>query len=407
MLKRGGYGGDWRHRFGIYPRLQKSGKKRLWIQAVSVGEVRAIERLVALLAKHYEIILTTTTTTARRVIGENFPQNILFHGYFPWDFWLFSRAAWARIRPDAVILVEGELWPEHIYQAKVRRVPVFLINGRLSDRSFQCYRNFSRFARWIFGKLDFIVASSEQNRRRIAAFYSKKIENFGNIKCDIPAPLLSPPERKNLKKELGFPENSFILAGCSTWPGEEALLLAALREIRRKRSEKSGGDWALLLVPRHAERRSELVQWLSGERLSFGQRSQGGAPREVDVCLGDTTGELSRLVQVADLAYIGKSLPPHSGGQSPLEAAMAGVPVVYGDRMTNFRDICAQIEREEAAIKVANEREAIRAIAALAEDLQRRKILAKNIGHWFEKNRGASEKIYHFICKNLEQCKGN
>jgi 3-deoxy-D-manno-octulosonic-acid transferase len=126
-----------------------------------------------------------------------------------------------------------------------------------------------------------------------------------------------------------------------------------------------------------------------------------------DVCLGDTTGELSRLVQVADLAYIGKSLFPHSGGQSPLEAAMAGVPVVYGDRMTNFRDICAQIEREGAAVKVAGEREAIRTIVALAGDCPKRKILAKNIGRWFEKNRGASEKTHHFICKNLEQWEGN
>lgn len=405
MLKRGGYGVDWKHRFGIYPRLQKSEKKRLWIQAVSVGEVRAIERLVTLLGKHCEIVLTVTTTTARKVVSENFPPNVLFHGYFPWDFWLFSRMAWDRVQPDAVVLVEGELWPEHIYQAKARRIPVFLINGRLSDRSFQYYRNFSRFARWIFGKLDFISASSEQNRRRIAAFYGKKIENFGNMKCDISSPLLSPTERKNLKKELGFSENSFVLVGCSTWPGEEALLLAALREIWLKQSEKWGGDWVLLLVPRHAERRSELVQWLSSERVSFVQRSQSGVPREVDVCLGDTTGELGRLVQVADLAYIGKSLLPHSGGQSPLEAAMAGVPIVYGDRMTNFRDICAQIEREEGAVKVTGEREAIRTIVALAEDPQKRKILAKNIGHWFEKNRGASEKTYHFICKKLEQYK--
>ncbi|MDR0590840.1 MAG: hypothetical protein LBG09_03265 [Puniceicoccales bacterium] len=407
MLKRGGYGIDWKHRLGIFPRLQKSGKKRLWIQAVSVGEVRAIERLVTLLGKNYEIVLTVTTTTARKVVSEKFPPNILFHGYFPWDFWLFSWAAWERIRPDAVILVEGELWPEHIYQAKARRVPVFLINGRLSDRSFQYYRNFSRFARWIFEKLDFISASSEQSRRRIASFYGKKIENFGNMKCDIPCPLLSQAERKNLKKELGFSENSFVLVGCSTWPGEEALLLAALREIQRKQSEKSGGDWALLLVPRHAERRSDLVQWLSRERVSFVQRSQGVAPREVDVCLGDTTGELSRLVQVADLAYIGKSLFPHSGGQSPLEAAMAGAPIIYGDRMTNFRDICAQIEREGAAIKVTDKREAIGTIAALAGDLPRRKILARNINHWFEKNRGASEKTYHFIRKKLDQCKEN
>lgn len=235
MLKRGGYGTDLRHRFGFFPRRPKTEKKRLWIQAVSVGEVNAIAQLVMRLGEHYEIVLTATTSTARKIIAKKLTKNVLFHGYFPWDFWPFSWLAWERICPDGVILVESELWPEHIWQAKRRKIPIFLINARLSDRSFRRYRKFSRLARWIFEKIDFIIASSEQSRQRIAPFRSQAIECFGNIKFDIPAQPLSPEMRKNLKKELGFSENSFVLLGCSTWPGEEAMLLETLREIKAKK----------------------------------------------------------------------------------------------------------------------------------------------------------------------------
>jgi 3-deoxy-D-manno-octulosonic-acid transferase len=183
------------------------------------------------------------------------------------------------------------------------------------------------------------------------------------------------------------------------------MLLKAFRKIQKKQSKEFGGKLALLLVPRHAERRRELIQWLESERLTFFQRSRGIATQSVEVCLADTTGELSRLVQIADLAYVGKSLAPNEGGQNPLDGAMAGVPIIYGDRMTNFRDICEQLERENAAIKVKSEREAIDAIVELFENAQKRQTLVKNVGNWFKKNQGASEKTYDFIRAQLNYSK--
>ncbi|MDR0418039.1 MAG: hypothetical protein LBH08_01210 [Puniceicoccales bacterium] len=401
ILKRGGYGTNLRHRFGFFPRLPKMKKKRLWIQAVSVGEVHAIARLVALLEEHYEIILTTTTTTAQKIIAKKLTKNILFHGYFPWDFWIFSWIAWRNISPDAIILVEGELWPEHIWQAKRRKIPIFLVNARLSDHSFRRYQKFPRLARWIFEKVDFIIASSEQNRKKIAVFYGKTIEYFGNIKFDTSVQLLSQEMRKKLKNELGFSENSFTLIGCSTWPGEETMLLEAFRKVKMEKNEYSNNYYNFLIVPRHAERRKELVSWLQSENVSFWQRSKGIANGNFDVCLADTTGELARLIQVADLAYVGKSLMPNAGGQSPLDAAMAGVPVIYGNRMTNFCDICTQLEQRDAAVKVENKKDAISAIVELMKDTRKRQILSKNISHWFKKNQGISTKICDFIQKRM------
>jgi 3-deoxy-D-manno-octulosonic-acid transferase len=404
MLKRGGYGVNLRHRFGLFPRLPKTKRKRLWIQAVSVGEVHAIARLVALLGKHYEIILTTTTTTARKIIAEKLTKNVLFHGYFPWDFWLFSWIAWRNICPDAVILVESELWPEHIWQAKRRKVPIFLVNARLSDHSFRRYQKFLRLARWIFEKIDFIIASSEQNCKKIAVFYDKAIECFGNIKFDIPVQLLSHEMRKNLKNELGFPKNSFTLMGCSTWPGEEAILLEAFRKVKMEKNEHSNNYYNLLIVPRHAERRKELVNWLQNENVSFWQRSKGIANGNFDVCLADTTGELACLVQVADLVYVGKSLMPNTGGQSPLDAAMAGVPIIYGNHMTNFYDICTQLEQKNAAIKVENEKDAINTIVKLVQNTRKRQILSRNISNWFKKNQDISARTCNFIRKKMGPC---
>jgi 3-deoxy-D-manno-octulosonic-acid transferase len=272
------------------------------------------------------------------------------------------------------------------------------VNARLSDRSFRRYQKLPKLAHWIFEKIDFIVASSEQSRERMATFYGKTIEYFGNMKFDFPIQFLSSKARKDLKKELGFPEHSFVLLGCSTWPGEEAMLLKAFRKIKVKKNEYL--NKSLLLVPRHAERREELANWLRNENVSFWQRSKGIAKGNFDVCLADVTGELARLAQVADLAYVGKSLAPHRGGQSPLDGAMAGVPVIYGNCMTNFCDICTQLERENAAVKVENERDAIRAIGELAENVKRRQILSKNISNWFRRNQGASAKTYDFIRKN-------
>ncbi|MDR1591013.1 MAG: hypothetical protein LBR92_03405 [Puniceicoccales bacterium] len=398
MLKRGGYGIDLRHRLGLFPRLPKKKKKRLWIQAVSVGEVNAIAHLLALLDEHYEVVLTTTTPTARKIISEKFAKNVIFHGYFPWDFWPFSWFAWQHIHPDGAFLVESELWPEHIWQAKRRKIPIFIINARLSHHSFRHYKKFSKLARWIFEKIDFISASSEQNRERIAAFYGKVIEHFGNMKFDFPTELLSHEMRKNLKKELGFSENSLVLVGCSTWPGEEAMLLEAFRATKVRKNKTS---YNLLLVPRHAERRGELVRWLEDENVSFWQRSKGIAKDLFDVCLADTTGELARLVQVADLVYVGKSLAPNAGGQSPLDAAMVGVSVVYGNRMTNFYDICTQLEQEKAAVKVENEKEAINTIIELMENAEKRRVLSNNISNWFESHREASAKTCDFIRSKL------
>ena len=153
MKRRGGYREKFSHRFGSHKGLpeKRPGVRRIWLQAVSVGEVLAIAPLIDGLVKNgeVEIYLTTTTSTGFRVADDRYYGLVLGPGYFPIDWWLFSRAAWNRIQPDLVILTEGERWPEHIHQAQVRGVPVISINARMSDKSYKRLRQFGFAARMV------------------------------------------------------------------------------------------------------------------------------------------------------------------------------------------------------------------------------------------------------------------
>jgi 3-deoxy-D-manno-octulosonic-acid transferase len=180
-----------------------------------------------------------------------------------------------------------------------------------------------------------------------------------------------------------------VLLGSSTWKGEEALLLEVTRKLRA-----AGRDVRLLLAPRHSERRAEVAAAVSASGLDWHQRSTGGpvAPAGTVVHLADTTGELRRLTRAADLAFCGKSLAPHEGGQTPVECAAAGVAVVYGPRMSNFRDICRGLEKTGAALRTADATELAATLARLVRDEAERADMGRRGAAWHRGNRGATER---------------
>ncbi len=395
MARRGGYAEGLGQRLGFWPRLpaKRPGVARIWIQAVSVGEVEALGPLLAGLTAdgRAEVVLTTTTSTGLKVARERHAAACLAIGSFPLDFWPCSAAAWRAVAPDLAVLTEGELWPEHIRgQARARGVPVALVNARLSDRSFARHRRLRLLSGRLLGSLAWIGAGSEADARRLRELGGREVEVTGNLKFDVAAEgALPPAERAALREELGLGDNpaALLLLGSSTWPGEEALLLSAVAELRA-----GGLDARLLLVPRHAERRDEVVRGVRASGLPFHQRSVAGprAPAGTVVHLADTTGELRRLTRAADLAFSGKSLPPHDGGQTPVEAAAAGVPLVYGPAMTNFRAVCAGLEAAGAARAGADAEGVRRELLALARDAAARAAMAAAGPAWLESNRGAS-----------------
>ena len=230
---------------------------------------------------------------------------------------------------------------------------------------------------------------------------SEKLHSTGSIKLDVPlAKQLSDSARKELRSELGFGSESapLILLGSSTWPGEEEALIGIVEALRNE-----GTDLRLLLVPRHAERGPELRRLLEQQNLSWHQRSTGAKPEgEVVIHLADTTGELSRLTQLADMAFIGKSLAPNDGGQTPIEAAGNGVPLLMGPNMTNFKAVAKSLVECGAAHTVEDATSLEGEVRTLAQNGEQRTTMGEAGREWHAHNRGSSQRIADIILKELE-----
>ncbi|MBQ9758400.1 MAG: 3-deoxy-D-manno-octulosonic acid transferase [Opitutales bacterium] len=402
MIKRGGYAKDFTHRFGCVPVLppRREGVHRVWIQAVSVGETEAVAPLLRELKSrgNVEVILTTTTSTAYKIIREKYADLVAAYACFPMDFLPFSAKAWRRFDPSVAVLMEGELWPEHLTQAKKRGVPVFVVNARLSDKSFRRYRAAGALARWVLGQVRFICAGTQNDfdRFRALGVPADKIAFTGNMKFDVASgETFTAADAAALKMELGFPADAPVLLGSSTWPGEEAMLLETFAEARKRFPELR-----LLICPRHAERRAEIVEILEKTSWKWFLRSRTkpeDVPADADVCVADTTGELRKLTHLAQLAFVGKSLPPNNGGQTPIECAALGVPLVYGPAMTNFKDVCRSLEDCGAAVKVRDAAGAQAKLLALLEDAPAREKMSASAQAWHRGNQGATARVVKFF----------
>lgn len=374
MWRRGGYREGFRNRLGILSNVppKPPGVKRIWIQAVSVGELNAMGALLELFREDpgTEVVLTTTTSTGYSLMSGKYRELTAWRGMFPLDFWPFSAGAWRALEPDLAVLMEGELWPEHIHQAARRGIPVCLINARISDRSFRRHFRLRHLTRRLYRKLNSIHASSVTNAKRFKALAwipTASIQTTGNLKLDISLQLATGPEaRKHFKEAFGFADEPepLILIGSSTWPGEEQALLAAFEELR-----KEFPPLRLLIVPRHAERRTEIVRLVRGTGLAWHLRSSGrrALPGTL-VHIADTTGELATLTAHADVVFIGKSLPPNSGGQTPIEAAALGKPMIMGPAMSNFRDVSRRLIKLGAAHPIDSGVELAPALRRLLRD---------------------------------------
>lgn len=405
MWRRGGYRRDFAHRLGwlrnVPPR--QSGVKRIWLQAVSVGELLALDPVLRRLAERpeVEVFLTTTTSTGRAEMEKRYAALCAWRGIFPLDFQPFTAGAWRRIDPDLVVLMESELWPEHLHQAARRKVPVILANARMSDRSARRYERFRWFARPLLAPLSQILAVSEGDRERFAALgLGAPVEVMGNLKFDFdPEPVLARDQIDALRAELGLGTTDLLLVGASTWPGEERLLASLVARFRAE-----GLPVRALLVPRHAERRAEIERELADLPLRTHFRTRGAAaPDSVELYLGDTTGELRRFLQLADLVFVGKSLPPHTQGQTPIEAAAYKKSIVFGHGMSNFGMITTDLLQAGAATAVSPDslEEVLRERLTHAARRASEGAAARAV---FLRHRGAAERLLASLDVRLRAC---
>jgi len=385
-------------RFGFFEGAPLPGG--IWIHAVSVGEVQAIEPLVRHLQKQHPelaITLTTSTPTGSERVRLLFGREI-FHVYFPYDLpWCLQRFL-RRIQPCMLVMVETEIWPNLLQLCDEQGIITLLANGRLSERSARGYARLGGFSRRVFGLIRAVAAQSSADAERFVQLGvpRERVRVTGSIKFDMKIPASVQEQAQVVKRLLG--EDRPVWIAASTHEGEEEQVLAAHARILEKIPSA-----LLLLVPRHPERFDRVAALIQRQGYRFVRRS-ALLPCEPDtqVFLVDTMGELPLFLGVADVAFIGGSLVG-TGGHNMLEAAAQGVPVVFGPHVFNFTAIAALLKDKEAAVEVRDSRELAEVVSAWLGDASERSRIGENGRRAVEENRGALEKLVEMVEELLRQ----
>jgi 3-deoxy-D-manno-octulosonic-acid transferase len=359
-----------RERFGLIPEEDLArirGERVIWLHAVSVGETIAsfplLKGLRARYPKH-RLVLTNVTETGRSVALKSGLADLCL--YLPFDYGFAVRAALGKVRPELIILMETELWPNFIDAAAGMRVPVLLANGRISDRSFGRYLRLRWFFRPILEQLSALCMQTGVDATRITAIGAAPdtVHVTGNLKYDVPLVQATQQRVAEIKGKYLIPGGAFVFTAASTHDGEDEPALDAYQGLLA-----GGGAHFLILAPRHPERAPAVAELLARRGIPFTLRSQlpaGGAALPVGgALLLDTVGELAGLYGASDLVFVGGSLVA-TGGHNPLEPASCGVPVLFGPHMENFREIAALFLAAGAGAQVPDAAGLARAVAELA-----------------------------------------
>jgi 3-deoxy-D-manno-octulosonic-acid transferase len=393
MVRRGGYRQKFGQRFGLYRcnvRARLSTQKSTWLHAVSVGEVNVALKLANVLrtlTPDLHCVLTTTTTTGFALANKSAPSWIEVM-YTPLDYWPIMRRAFAVIRPERILLVEAEIWPNLVAAAHARRIPLALVNARLSLHSEKRFRRFRFFVAPTFSLLDLVCVPEPEDIDRWAGLgvARSRIHHTGSIKYDPEDVAVDPALSQKLLRDLSV-EGRPILFGGSTHPSEEEILGQIFCQLRAQFR-----DLFLIVAPRHVERAPEVRRVLEQLGLRIAVRSQLPIERgTVDCLLLDSTGELRNWYPVATIAFIGKSLTAH-GGQNPVEPIMAGKPVVFGPHMENFATLARALVTGKGAIKVQDANSLELAIEKLLRDNQARQSLVENARQILGEHKGATSR---------------
>ena len=324
----------------------------VWIHGASVGEVLAaaalIERLRAL---NIRILLTSGTVTSADIVAKRFPADVI-HQYVPYDSPRYVARFLDHWRPSLALFIESVLWPNLILSSAARRLPMVLINGRMSQRSFPRWRRMAATISALLGRFDVCLAQSQLDAERFTALGSRNVVTTGNLKLDVPAP---PADPARLERLMSVTRGRPVIVAASTHPGEEEILLEAHRTL-------AGFFPSLLsvIVPRHPDRGEAIARTVEASGLHAALRSREELPTAItDIYVADTMGELGLFYRLAPIVFMGGSLVPH-GGQNPIEAVKLGASIVHGPHVFNFTDVyqaldgaggARQADTQEALVK--------------------------------------------------------
>jgi len=410
LRRRGNWRSGFGQRFGYYsPKFKQAITNRhvLWMHAVSVGEVNLCTQVIRALERrmpNLKIVVSTTTTTGMGELRKKLPVHIS-KVYYPIDRRKWVARAIATIHPEAVVLVEAEIWPNFIWRLRDLGIPLFLINARLSERSFRGYRRFGILFRRLFGSFAGVGVQNEADAGRLRELGCRPeaVHVVGSLKfdaakledrhaLDVPAML----------RQLGVSSQAPLLVGGSTHAGEEMLLAEQFLRLRSRFP-----DLFLILVPRHYERCQEIGRQLRQRGVPFAYRSElsrtpSFKPGEITCLLVNTTGELKHFYKHATVVFVGKSLTA-AGGQNPIEPAALGKAMVFGPNMQNFADVVSSFLAQDGAVQVRDAPQLETALAGLLADATRREQLGHNARRVVSENLGAIERTVDLIVQQLDR----
>jgi 3-deoxy-D-manno-octulosonic-acid transferase len=332
----------------------------VWIHGASVGEVLAAAALIEKLrALNLRILLTSGTVTSAAIVAKRFPPDVI-HQYVPYDSPRYVTRFLDHWRPSLALFIESDLWPNLILSSAARRLPMVLINGRMSPRSFPRWRRVSNTISALLGRFDVCLAQSQTDAERFSALGSRNVLTTGNLKLDVPAP---PADPAKLERLMSVTRGRPIVVAASTHPGEEEILVEAHKTL-------AGFFPSLLtvIVPRHADRGAAMARLVEASGLHAGLRSREELPvAATDIYVADTMGELGLFYRLAPIVFMGGSLVAH-GGQNPIEAIKLGASIVHGPHIFNFTDVYEALDRAGGARRADSQEALVKQLGQLLAD---------------------------------------
>jgi 3-deoxy-D-manno-octulosonic-acid transferase len=390
----------WPERFGFVARLGL--ERSIWVHAVSVGEVRGAAALIEALLERYprhRLVVTTMTPTGSDQVRDLFGSRVS-HCYVPYDFPDAVRRFFDRVHPDIAVIAETEFWPNLFAECTRRRIPLLLVNGRVSQASLRGYLRVPNIAREMLENADLLCAQTRADAQRLRNLGAPErlVKVTGNLKFDVALPQRLAEDGRELRAQWGARRRVWIAA--STHRGEERKVLDAFGQLRSRFPEL-----LLVLVPRHPERFGDVARLCRrrGYQIALRSLTKGKSlPPDCDVLIGDTMGELQRLYAAADVAFIGGSLVP-KGGQNLLEACAVSVPPIFGPHVFHFEEIAAMALERGAGRQVLDARGLAAAVALYLEEPELRRRAGSAAHTLVTENRGALGRTLEHMAEALRE----
>lgn len=387
------------HRFDAQMPAEAAGG--IWIQACSVGEVNTALPLLRALRDRFPnlpLLITASTVTGHQQ-AERLANGLCATAWFPFDHPAIVRRCMEQLRPRLLILLETELWPNIILEARRAGVPVMVANGRISDRTHARYRRLQRWMRPIFGGLSTVAAQSARHAERYIALGANAgtVHDVGNLKFDGVRTAADARARTRLRAEVGIPPESPVLIFGSTRPGDEALASACWSILREEQP-----SLRLIIAPRHLDRVAEIARLFGEPVLLRSAQKAGQRVAGERVLLLDSLGELNDFYALANMAVVGGSFYPGVEGHNPMEPAGLGVPTIFGPYMSNFLEAAEALVESRGAIQVACPEDLYAALSGLLADAAEQRQMGTRARKTVLDRQGAVQRTVELIAGFIE-----